>query len=514
MTATDSYLFDKEKQKSGIFARLLKFIFWISAFILIVITILANMGGAGEMWRQSVEEFISDAFGGRPTKVSTLHNMTFFPSVGVHATNIKVLSKPEDEGGYPVVRIGQIEAFMSFWSVATGTPKFKKFSIQNVEAIKGMFFPEEFSIHQIFVDHTPGEDHANMVGNGTIGNHEWAFNAVLNVHKGATRSSYSFPDSIPFTLDIADIHIEGNMVKGGKEFFKLQNTTLQHQGNNIQIDLDVYTVSQNLLKIKGDIQSEKSGVKIVPELLLDKAKARSSLSGEIAISNADIRHQSNVENEIASALSRLKHVFGYKEIISVFDYMSSLEAGRDADIIINLENAHVGEEKTMHLSVPYMQVNGNRKIGPIKENGNDAVLFPVMLFTHDEKESGTFVLTKGNVDTAFATAVFAKIPNALKTEKILQNECGIGSYTMSENETKLEFSADIHGKILEAETRKLNKGEGYADIKWALTNGNASQNIIVSDAEYNFIHKHLRQASPNPTKCDNRIKKKNTQKEK
>ena len=142
METQDTYLFNdkKKKEKSGNgFARFCKFLFFVIAFFLVILTILANMGGSNDMLRESVESFVSDTFGKRPASIGVLHKMTFFPSVGVHARNVKVLSKPEEDGGYPVVSIGNVEVFMGFWSVATSQPKFKEMVIEDVSVIKGMF---------------------------------------------------------------------------------------------------------------------------------------------------------------------------------------------------------------------------------------------------------------------------------------------------------------------------------------------------------------------------------------
>ena len=150
-----------------------------------------------------------------------LHKMTFFPSVGVHARNVKVLSKPEEEGGYPVVSIGNIEVFMGFWSVATSQPKFKEMVIEDVSVIKGMFIPEEFSIEHIYVDNAPGEDSAELIGAGKAGVHDWSLNVEIDTVSSLFGKRFILGETLPFTLNIADVNFKGHFSKGGNEYFQI-----------------------------------------------------------------------------------------------------------------------------------------------------------------------------------------------------------------------------------------------------------------------------------------------------
>ncbi|MGH1456696.1 MAG: hypothetical protein ACRBDI_07935 [Alphaproteobacteria bacterium] len=504
----DSYLFESKSQKEGKwFSRLAKLLFFAVAFILVILTILANMGGPHDMYRESVERFTSEIFGGRPAKVVALHEMKFFPSVGVHATNIKVFSKPEDEGGYPVVTIGEVEAFMSFWSVATSQPKFKKFVIQNVSAIKGVFAPEEFSVHEIFVDHTPGEDHASLTGNGKIGNHKWSFDVNLEVFGGVGGYSYRFQEAVPFVLDIDDIHFEGDFVKGGKEFFKFNNVKITQGDQSIDLNIDAYAVSDGLLKIKGNIKDGNSELEITSDLLLNKSQLPHRVTGDIILHNVGISHKVETKSSMIDITNNLREILGYDQIDSVFGYASILETGRDVNIVLKFDNAKLDENKTISFETPYIHQNGFHKLGAFTDTVNQNPLLPPVAFVFTPDGKGAFVVLEGAVDHDFASSVFKDTPDILKNASALKNECGIGIFIQSDGINTIE-TLQLHfndGEIA-IKNQTLAMGKGYQDLNFEYTaNKGAFKTLELQKPSYDFIQPYLHGASPNPTKCDEAI---------
>ncbi len=502
----DSYLFENKKQKQGKWwSRLAKFLFFVIAFILVGLTILANMGGPHDMYKESVERFTSELFGGRPAKVSVLHQMKFFPSVGVHATNIKVYSKPEDEGGYPVVTIGDVEAFMSFWSVVGSQPKFKKFVVQNVSAIKGIFAPEEFSVHEIFVDHSPGEDNASLIGNGKIGSHKWSFDINLEVFGGIGSYSYRFQEAVPFELNIADIKIEGDFIKGGKEFFKFNNVKITQDEKTVRLNLDVYAVSGGLLKIKGDIKEESSTLEITSDLLLNKSQTPHRVTGALTIHNAELGYSNNGQSDLVNITNNLRDLLGYDELGSALSLATVLETGRDVNITLRFDQAKLGNNKAVSFEMPYIHQNGFHKLGALTDNANKTALLPPVAFIFTPEGKGAFVVMEGDIDNEFAAAIFNKLPGHFAQQTTPSKaECGIGVFLVSEQGNTLErFDLHLENGAISSDNQILSEGKTYQDIELKYAeNKNEISKLNLDKPSFDFVHKHLKILSPNPTKCE------------
>ncbi len=509
MTTQDSYLFDdknKNKKSGGGFARFCKFLFFVLAFFLVVITILANMGGSNDMLRDSVEKFVSDAFGKRPAQIGVLHKMSFFPSVGVHAQNIKVYSKPEEEGGYPVIKIGNLEAFMGFWSVATSNPTFKKLAIENVNVIKGMFVPEEFSMKHIFVDHIPGEKTAMLTGEGRVGVHDWSFNAKLNAYNTFAGKRYGFDEVTPFTLKIADMEIQGNFSKSGKEYFKFDDVIVTHGNRSASVSISFYSVSDGLLKIRGEIKDISSGTEIIPELLMNRKARPYQLSGDIIMKNFEIGSAAEKHSDVTAIISRLREVLGYDQANTPFDYMDIIEVDKDFDTTLKFVDASVKDQK-LNFEMPYIQKNGQRRLGPVRAENATETLFPALIFVDVSEDTNAFMTMNGDVDTKFAEAVFASIPSYFQEQPKISVDCGVGVYTTQEDKiTVTKAQILLADGMLSVHEQKLEDDNNYYDIVFGYAKKQVEVDVLsLPDMPYKFAKSQLLEASPNPTKCDDLI---------
>ncbi len=510
METQDTYLFNdkKKKEKSGNgFARFCKFLFFVIAFFLVILTILANMGGSNDMLRESVESFVSDSFGKRPVTVGVLHKMTFFPSVGVHARNVKVLSKPEEEGGYPVVKIGNIEVFMDFWSVASSQPKFKKLVIEDVNAIKGMFIPEEFVIDHIYVDHAPGEDRAELIGSGKTGVHDWSLNVEIDTVNSFSGKRFILGETLPFTLNIADVNFKGDFSKGGNEYFKFDDVVISNGDRLITVNLSAYTVSDGLLKVRGLVKDNHVGTEYHLDLLMDRSKRPYDVTGDITIENAVFEKSQNSQSDIPEVIARLQDVLGYGKGVTLFNFISIFEVGKNLNINVKFNDASLGDKKSS-FEMPYVQIDGQRRVGPVRSEEGSLTLFPAVIFADKSDKEKAFIVMEGNADKEFASIVFPNISTYASIEDSIFIECGLGAYQVG-SDAVIISDVEISTKafVLKAGEQNLDGYNGYRDIAMSRSSKLSKDNVLnLLDKSYEFVSGQLREASPNPTKCDGMIK--------
>lgn len=284
----ESYLLDgNDKKKVNWISRLIKIGFILLAFFLVIITVLANMGGNSDMLKHSVAQFVSEMFKGRPVEVDTLNHMGFFPTVGVDVEGINVLSKPEN--GVPILRIEKLKAFMSFWNVATRHPHFSGLYAENIAAIKGFITPNEFTLEKLFIDHDIEAKTAQLRGNGTIGAHPWHVTASLDIFGSKGNYSFMLARSFPLRFDLADVTFEGTFINHEDNYFKVENFTLNQGNHSIIGNATLSALDKKLMKAKLDLTFLQKSNRLNADILIhDKKITGAATSDKIEMKDFDM----------------------------------------------------------------------------------------------------------------------------------------------------------------------------------------------------------------------------------
>lgn len=304
----ESYLLDNNKEvkkEKNWLALIFKVTFILLACVLVGITVLYNMGGSSASLKDSVEKFVSNVFQGRPVEVENLVYMGFFPKMGFDVENIKVLSNQEDK--HEIATVGKVQFFMGFWDVAFRVPRISGFYLSDFHAIKGTMGAQEFDIKKVFIDHDAESKTAILRGNGKIGDHPWSFTIDVDVleaqdfWKTKGNFSYMLPMEFPFTLDIADMHFEGNFLNHESGYYKFKDFELSSGNHKVSGNLVLSALGKRLIKIKGDLQTSADSADITPELIFDYSQEPMKISGEV------------IENtSIDFLVNRLQEIIAYK----------------------------------------------------------------------------------------------------------------------------------------------------------------------------------------------------------
>ncbi len=293
-----------DKKEKNWFIGILKLVFILAAFTLVSITVLSNMGGSNDSLKDSVERFVSGMFQGRPTKVDTLVHMSFFPKLGFDAKGINVLSSPEN--GYAIVEIGRVHVFMGFWNVALRRPHVSQFYIEDFKAIKGAMGSKEFYAEKVFIDHDIEAGKAKLRGNGLIGDNPWSFDIDIKIMGLKGHYDYSFDEKAQFTVNIADIKMDGVFINHEDGYFKFQDFKIISDDIDIGGNIVLSALGNKMLKLKGEINS--SGNILSPDLVFDYVRSPVKIEGTLS---------SNVDNkdidisDVSALLLKLRDIIGY-----------------------------------------------------------------------------------------------------------------------------------------------------------------------------------------------------------
>ncbi len=291
--------------------RFFKLVFMLSAFLLVGITVLSNMGGNGDAWKSSVEQFASGFFGGKPAKVENLKYMSFFPKIGFDAENINIYSNPDNK--ITLASIGKVQAFMGFWNVAFRTQKFSHFYLENFRAVKGAITPKELYIEKIFIDHDIENSQALMRSNGKIGSDLWDMRFDLDVIKSLdildSKNKFNFrmPHEFSYEINISDMKSNGTFIRSNDNYYKFKDFIISSGSKFISGNVVISALGGKLIKIKGAAKSSNQASISKFDLVFDYAHFPVKVSGSMGLNDIIIK-------DIISMFMHIREIIGYKNI--------------------------------------------------------------------------------------------------------------------------------------------------------------------------------------------------------
>lgn len=479
----ESPLLDNNYKKWG--SRFLKFTFFVIAFGLIFIMILANMGGKSDTLKVSVEKFVSEIFGGRPAVIGTLHNMSFFPKVGVSAENILIMSKAED--GFPIVTIDKLQLYMGFWNVATRDPRFSKFYIENFKAIKGVIGAQEFEIEKAYVDHDIEANTAQLRVNGKIGVHALSLIAGLDIYGSGGKYRYRLQEGFPLQIDLADLHFEGNFINHEANFFRIEDFTLTLGDQSLGGNVVLSALGDQLLKFKADLFTNDHSNVVNLDWVVDNTGARTKLAGDVSAKDIKFDDVFGENHSASSIIARIREVMGYNMMSDDVNDFRPL-GSYDLDLAFNVESIDFSDIDARALSFKLKQDDTRISLSPVMSG--DVALMPSALLV-DVGISGerALILHDGTVDTAF----ISQWMQGFQGIDILDLSCGIGVIKNLDHHISLiQFNA----LTAQGTLTSISPTQAFTDTKFKLSGEQSDiQTLTLPRASYDFVQTGLKKSA-------------------
>ena len=289
--------------------------------------------------------------------------------------------------------------------------------------------------------------------------------------------------------------------------FKFDDVVISNGDRSITVNLSAYTVSDGLLKVRGFVKDSRVGTEYNLDLLMDRSKRPYDVTGDVTIENAVFEKSQNKQSDIPEVIARLQDVLGYGKGVTLFNFISILEVGKDLNINVKFNDASLGD-KNSSFEMPYVQIDGQRRVGPVRSEDGSLTLFPAVIFADKSDKKKAFIVMEGNADKEFTSVVFPNINANASTEDSVFIECGLGTYQVgSDAVIILDVEISTRGFVLKAGEQNLDSYNGYRDIAMSRSGKLSKDNVLnLSDKSYEFVSGQLRAASPNPTKCNGKIK--------
>lgn len=241
----------------------LKIVFFAGIFLFVILTVLTKLGGQSEVMRDTIEDYITE---NTPysAHVGTLNGMYFFPDITIDIGAVEL----RDASNKTAITADRFRLSFAFFDLLFSRRRFRDLHVENMVAGPGVLMPRALIVKQAGVDETD-EKGSVFAFYGVMG--EAPFSGFLGVHAEGSpaRRIYSFNESWPVDLQLADLSVKGRMQHDAEGDLTLSEITLG-QGDTIILTgtLDILREGLKRFIVKGDLKTPEDTSILHPDVIL------------------------------------------------------------------------------------------------------------------------------------------------------------------------------------------------------------------------------------------------------
>lgn len=468
----DDIRLKNEKSWLGLLA---KIIFFMSAFVIVILTVMANMGGSNETLKSGVTQFTSRIFSGRPVTLDRLVNMKFFPSVGVDFEGLHV--HPYNGSSENLVNVGKFKFYTSFWDVLIGAQKFKGVYATDITVKEGMWGDRAFSAESILVNHDVATGEAQLRGKGKIGVYDWSFVFDLEVSGFAGDYTFYFADTIPFKIELGDVTLTGDVQHYNGDYITLKNLVVARKDKQILGEVSISVLGELALKIKGHLKVNDADGVVSLDIDLDRStEGKPELAGSIkavSLTQADL----NGDHSLFAFVGRLLEVTSFSNLQEPI--LSALDFGQhyNLDLNIDMQAFETEKEKDNSLIFSIVKMPDYARFSKISGKIDGVSVDVPDLYFSSEGENMIAIVQGGKFNPAFIDYAQHSLPAGfVKAQAPLDIRCGLGS-----------FEAKKDGQSMNGISLDTTQGK--------VGHGAKPQSFLLNGKAYDFISSSLKAVS-------------------
>lgn len=242
------------RRSRKIFWLLVKIAAVLAALFLIIITMLANLGGTGDRLKQSAEGYLSNATGYN-AQIGQLNAITFFPRLSFDFENV-TFSEAEDELAVaPVAWLDLMRFSMSFWDVAMGTGRFDAFRFEGLEVLPGVLTPQPLNVDRVSMFLDQQQSNPYVRAEGRVGSAPF----VVSMDVGIKNGVFYFPDTRHISIDLGESSLT-TIFKMRERFIYFEDIRLTHNSQPVaEGQVNLTSTSLGGVKLDGDIGLKENG---------------------------------------------------------------------------------------------------------------------------------------------------------------------------------------------------------------------------------------------------------------
>lgn len=405
-----------------------KILFIISAIIVLILAVFANMGGNSDALKSGVAQFASRLFENRPATVDRLVNMRFFPTIGVDAEGINV--QPFIGSAENLVSLKKVKFFMSFWDVFLGSQAYKVLYLSDLIIKENVWGDRSLKIETLSIQHDVASKEAELVAKGKIGVYDWSVNIGMDVAGVGGDYRYSFSQVTPLNFEIADIHLMGSVMRLDDGFITIKDFSIKRKNKAISGDVSIFIAGDNGLQIKGRLKAnDEDGILTFNTHVARDKEKRPTISGElkgVSLKSADIYG----ENSLPVFWGRVAEVLSLSDLkfplTTLYDYAKIY----DLDLSLDLQAFEHGSSKENQVSFSVRKYKDYARVSKISGRIEGTEIKSPDLYLVSNDNGFNFILSGGKVN--FSLYKYLGLSPAVyplfEKNNDIETECTVGLY--------------------------------------------------------------------------------------
>lgn len=241
---------------------------------------LSFMGGNSPELKENIENYLSQATGTQAT-IGKLVYAGFYPAMGMAAEDIRFVRKDGDTAGEELARLGEARFAIAFWSVPSGTPKFRMMAVKNASIAAGVLAPRAIRIEKMMID----PDAMAFIAQGNYGGEDFFASIPLKSKAGLSKVPvYMLADEARFEVRAGALSAKGVFYPLGGRGADLKLEELR-AGKANPITADILIGG----KIKGVVKGGESSANL--DLRITRTGKARRIGGDIAF---DVLNQGDI----------------------------------------------------------------------------------------------------------------------------------------------------------------------------------------------------------------------------
>lgn len=206
-----------------LFRRLVKTGLYLAGFLFVIFTVMANIGGNGDVFREGIENYLS---GSTPynAKIERLHAFYLFPEIVLDVENVELNDRGTEK---TVITVGRARLAIGFFDVMFSRQRYRILELERAQAVPGSILDRPVAIARAgFIE--DGEGRAFLAAVGTAGNQPFEIQAGFRPEGRQGRRLYSPAEEMEIRIALGDLARFRTVVKDDPDGdLALDNTVLR-----------------------------------------------------------------------------------------------------------------------------------------------------------------------------------------------------------------------------------------------------------------------------------------------
>lgn len=247
MTEADSEKKQKTKDRKNPLKRLAWITVYLAVFLFVVFTVLANLGGSGDVFRESLEQYLGDVTP-YSAKISRLNSLYFFPEIVIDVEGVELSSR---QTGEPVIFVGRARMATGFFDVMFKRQRYRVLELERLQAQTGSILNKPLIFDRIgFQDEK--ENETFLAATGNVDGKAFEIKIGFEAKGDEKRRSYAPAEDMEIRAALENATFSGLLKDDPQGDLKLENVILRYNAQDAVIgDFNLERLGIGRFSLKG-----------------------------------------------------------------------------------------------------------------------------------------------------------------------------------------------------------------------------------------------------------------------